>query len=137
MVLDTNVLVSAMRSRQGASFKLLSLLVEERFEISLSVSLALEYEYAMRRHLSEAPISRQDLEDLLDFLCRVAHRQKIFFLWRPQLRDADDDLILELAVASRSAAIVTHNVQDFGDLARFGLRVLTPGAFLAELGELS
>lgn len=137
MVLDTNVLVSAIRSRRGASFKLLSLLAEERFEVSLSVSLAIEYEYAMRRHLPETPLSGQDFADLLDFLCGVAHRQKIFFLWRPRLRDANDDLILELAVASRSTAIVTHNVQDFGDLTTFGLRVLTPGRFLAELGELS
>lgn len=137
MVLDTNVLVSALRSRRGASFKLLSLLAAERFEISLSVSLAIEYEYAMRRHLTGTPLSRQDLDEFLDFLCGVAHRQKIFFLWRPQLRHANDDLILELAVASRSAAIITHNVQDFGDLTRFGLRVFPPGRFLAELGELS
>jgi len=108
----------------------------DRFEISLSVPLVLEYEDALGRHLPRSPLKRQDLNALLDFLCSVAHRQQIFFLWRPYLKDPKDDLILELALASRCESIISHNVQDFGDLTPFGLRVLTPGRFLADLGEL-
>lgn len=133
---DTNVLVAAIRSRRGASFKLLSMVGRDRFEISLSVPLVLEYEDALGRHLAESPLQEQDVRELLDFLCAVAHRQQIFFLWRPYLRDPKDDMILELGVASRCKAIVTHNVQDFGDLSRFGLQVFTPRDFLVHLGEL-
>lgn len=109
----------------------------DRFEISLSVPLVLEYEDALGRHLAESALREQDVRDLLDFLCTVAHRQQIFFLWRPYLRDPRDDMILELGFASRCKAIVTHNVHDFGDLRRFGLHVFTPRDFLAHLGELS
>ena len=137
VVLDTNILVAAIRSRNGASFKLISLIGEQRFEISLSVPLVLEYEDALERHLASSQLQRQDLDDLLDYLCSVGHRQEIFFLWRPCLKDPEDDMILELAVASQCEVIVTHNVRDFGDVARFGLEVLTPGAFLTALGELS
>lgn len=136
VVLDTNVLVAAIRSREGASFKLLSMVGGDRFEISLSVPLVLEYEDALGRHLTRSRLKRQDLNALLDFLCSVAHRQQIFFLWRPYLKDPKDDLILELALASRCESIISHNVQDFGDLTPLGLRVLTPGRFLADLGEL-
>ncbi|HSU81836.1 MAG TPA: PIN domain-containing protein, partial [Thermoanaerobaculia bacterium] len=86
VVLDTNVMVAAFRSRRGASYQLLSLLGEGRFEIAVSVPLVLEYEDALARDL-EGPYSRRDIEDLLDFLCHVAHRQRIFFLWRPCLPD--------------------------------------------------
>lgn len=107
------------------------------FEVSLSVPLLLEYEDALARHLPESPLDRQDLQYLLDFLCSVAHCQPIYFLWRPYLKDPKDDMVLELAVAARCEAVVTHNVQDFDGLERFGLAVYTPGDFLARLGESS
>lgn len=133
VVLDTSVLVAAVRSRHGASFELLSRLGTGTFEVAVSVALVLEYEDALLRHVPASPLDEGDVRDLIDYVCSVAIRQDVFFLWRPSLRDASDDLVLELAVAAGCEAIVTHNVRDFGGSEKFGVRVLTPGKFLHEL----
>ena len=133
VVLDTSVLVAALRSRRGASFELVSRLGYGTFEVAVSVSLVLEYESTLLRHVAASTLDDGDIGDLVDYLCDVALHQKIFFLWRPFLRDPGDDLVLELAVAAQCEAIVTHNVRDFQGAEKFGLRVLTPGEFLQEL----
>ena len=134
VVLDTNVLVSALRSRRGASFALLSLLGEEAFEITLSVPLVLEYEDVLLRDIAASPFSEDDVRTLIDYLCDVGFRQEIFFLWRPFLRDQKDDHVLELAVAAQ-CRVVTHNIRDFSGAERFGVEVMTPGKFLHLLKE--
>lgn len=136
VVLDTNVVVAALRSRQGASFKLLSLLGEDRFEIAISVPLLFEYEDALARR-RPACLHGPEIDDFLDYVCRVAHRQSIFFLWRPCLPDPQDDMVLELAVAAGCAAIVTHNQRDFAGTERFGIRIDAPRDFLRVLEESS
>lgn len=135
VVLDSNVLVSALRSRRGASFQLLKLLREGRFEIAVSVPVALEYESVLRRHSEELGLPRDEADALVDYLCEVGYRQVIHFLWRPTLTDPRDEFILELAVAAGCKAIVTHNVRDFARATRFAVRVMTPGAFLEWLEE--
>ncbi|HEV7516594.1 MAG TPA: putative toxin-antitoxin system toxin component, PIN family, partial [Thermoanaerobaculia bacterium] len=137
VVLDTNVVVAALRSRQGASFKLLSLLGEDRFEIALSVPLLFEYEDALARHIMAGLYGQQDIDDFLDHVCQAAHRQSIFFLWRPCLPDPKDDMVLELAVAAGCEAIVTHDQRDFVGAERFGARVAAPRDFLRILEELT
>jgi len=136
IVLDTNVIISAQRSKRGASAKLMSLIGTGRFEIHLSVSLALEYEEVLGRQSNILRLSREDVTDLIDALCALSHHQKIHFLWRPQLRDAEDELVLELAVAARCSHIVTYNRKDFAGAEKFGLKVVTPKEFLQEIGEL-
>lgn len=136
MVLDTNVLVAASRSGRGASAKLLSLVGLGHFEVLVSVPLVLEYEAAILRDLEPGSAKWRLWGDILDYLCAVGRRQAIFFLWRPQLRDPKDDMVLELAVAGRCDAIVSYNRKDFGDLSRFDLRVLTAKEFLEEIGAL-
>ena len=133
VVLDTNVLVSAIRSQRGASFALLQHLERGDFEIAVSVPLVLEYEDALLRHIGVGPLGAQDVSDLLDGICASAHRQAIFFLWRPLLSDPNDDMVAELAVAAECSAIVTHNVRDFAGVDAFAIRVLSPGAFLLKL----
>jgi putative PIN family toxin of toxin-antitoxin system len=133
VVLDSNVVVSALRSRRGASFRLLELLRKGRFEIALSVPLSLEYEAVLLRHGRELGLARHEVFGLVDYLCGVAYRQAIHFLWRPVLADPRDEFILELAVAARCEAIVTHNVRDFAGASGFGIKVVTPGDFLATL----
>ena len=133
VVLDTSVLVAAVRSRKGASFELLSRLGAGAFEVVVSVALVLEYESVLLRHVSASSLDEKDIRDLVDYMCEVAIGQEIFFLWRPFLRDPGDDLVLELAVAAGCDAIVTHNVRDFEGADRFGVRVVTPGRFLLEL----
>jgi predicted nucleic acid-binding protein len=71
---------------------------------------------------------------MVDFLCEVGEKREIYFLWRPFLRDPKDEMVLEVGVEAQADAIVTHNVRDFkGVEERFGIRIVTPGAFLLEL----
>ena len=135
IVIDTNVLVSALRSRRGASFKLVSVLPSDEFSIAISVPLVLEYEDALKR-LESSAITSQDIGDFVDFLCKIGHHQEIFFLWRPFLPDPSDDHVLEVAVAAGCEAIVTYNKRDFKGIERFGLRVLDPREFLSEIGVI-
>ena len=106
------------------------------FEIHLSVALALEYEDVLCRQSSVLRLTQEDVTDLIDALCALSHHHKIHFLWRPQLHDAGDELVLELAVAARCSYIVTYNRKDFAGAEKFGLKVVTPKAFLQEIGEL-
>ena len=79
-----------------------------------------------RTHLNE-----KDAESIVDYLCQVGDRRRIHFLWRPFLKDPADEMVLEVAVEAEAEIIVTHNVRDFdGVEERFGVRVLSPGAFL-------
>lgn len=133
VVLDSSVLVAGFRSRRGASFRLLELLRARRFEIAMSVPLALEYEMVLVRHARELGLKRTEAEGLADYLCRVAHRQDIHFLWRPALTDPRDEFILELAVAAKCEAIVTHNVRDFAGAESLGPAILTPAVFLDQI----
>lgn len=135
VVLDINVLVAALRSSRGASFRLMTRVGSDDFEVVLSVALVLEYEDVLRRHLSESPFEDEEIGELLDYLCAVGHRQEIFYLWRPVLRDPGDDMVLELAVASQAEVIVTFNERHFVGCETFGVRVMNPGAFLEEIGE--
>lgn len=136
IVIDTNVLISAFRSRRGASYKLLTLIDAGKFEMNISVPLVLEYEQIAQNHISETPLSREDIGDILDYICKVSNQRKIFYLWRPILKDPKDDMILELAVAAGCDFIVTYNKQDFQGAGRFGLQVVTPKEFLERIGEL-
>jgi putative PIN family toxin of toxin-antitoxin system len=131
VVLDTNVLVAAIRSRRGASFAVLSLVGTGAFEIVVSVPLVLEYEDAMLR--GHGPLGDQDIRDILDYICGVARHQEIFFLWRPLLRDPKDDMVAEVAFAARAEAIVTHNRRDFAAVDRLGVAILSPNDLLRKV----
>jgi putative PIN family toxin of toxin-antitoxin system len=136
VVLDTNVIVAALRSNQGASFQLLQELVGRRpgFRPCLSVPLVLEYESALRRRVEG--LSEEDVEVVLNYLCKIGNLREIYFLWRPFLRDPTDGMVLEVGVEAGADAIVTHNIRDFrGVEEKFGIRVVTPGTFLLELRE--
>jgi putative PIN family toxin of toxin-antitoxin system len=136
IVIDTNVLVAALRSRRGASHKLLMLIGSGRFDFSISVALILEYESVAKRLVEETPLTISDIDDILDYLCAAAIHREVFFLWRPFLSDPKDDMVLELAVAANCDFIVTFNSRDFIGVEQFGLRVITPQEFLKEIGEL-
>jgi putative PIN family toxin of toxin-antitoxin system len=136
IVIDTNVIVSSLRSRQGASFKLISLIDENLFEFNISVPLILEYEDVLYRDLDEMFFSKSDINDFLDYLCKVGKKRKVFFLWRPFLKDPKDDMILELAIESNSEYIITYNKKDFVGINKFGKEVLTPSEFIKKLQEI-
>ena len=136
IVIDTNVVFAGLRSPRGASYQVLTLLGRDLFDVHISVPLILEYESVAVRHLDDLPISNSDVDDVLDYICRVGVAHEIYYTWRPFLSDPDDDMVLEVAVASGSAAIVTFNKHDFRGCERFGLRLLTPAELLKEIGVL-
>jgi len=137
IVLDTNVLVSALRSRDGASFKVLSLVDSGNFTLCLSVPMVLEYEAASKRQTKATGLAAADVDAIIDYLCRVGERHKVYYLWRPFLKDSKDDMVLELAVSSNAESIVTYNRGDFMGANQFGIKVITPKARLQQIGVLA
>lgn len=127
IVLDTNVLLAALRSSRGASFRLLAMFEDNRFTAHVSTPLIAEYESALKR--GQLTLTEQQIEDVIDFICAKSVRHEIFYLWRPVLKDPDDDFLLELAVKA-NAAIITWNLADFKRTASFGIEVMTPRDFL-------
>jgi putative PIN family toxin of toxin-antitoxin system len=136
IIIDTNVIYSALRSKRGASAKLLSLIGTKRFEIHLSVPLVLEYEEILLREPVGWDIRPQDIADLIDSLCLLGKRHQTYFTWRPTLRDPNDEMVLELAVSSQSKYIITYNKKDFAGCDKFGIQLLTPKEFLQMIGEI-
>lgn len=137
IVLDTNILVAAARSQKGASYRILQLIPDERFQICLSLPLYLEYLDVLTRakHRSTG-LSEEQILGAVRYLAAQAHLQEIYFLWRPFLPDANDDMILELAVAAQATIIVTFNLKDFRGVESFGISAIKPAHFLAEIGEI-
>jgi putative PIN family toxin of toxin-antitoxin system len=133
IVIDTNVLLSALRSRRGASFRLLGLIGTGKFEINISVPLVCEYERTLKNSKWPGKPAPGNIDDILDYFCSAGNKWKIHFLWRPRLADPKDDMVLELAVASRSDYILTFNASDFPDAKDFGIGLLDPGKFLKKL----
>ena len=136
IVIDTNVLFTALKSCRGASYKLVSFLSEKIFSIAISVPLIIEYEDVLKRG-NLPDFDEKDINNFIDFFCHIGDQQDIFFLWRPFLTDPSDDLVLEVAVAGNCDAIITYNKRHFKNVEKFGLRILDPKEFLTELGVLS
>jgi putative PIN family toxin of toxin-antitoxin system len=134
IILDTNVLFSALRSRLGVSFRILSMVGQSRFSLQVSAPLIAEYEAVLKR--GQLALADGQIDDVIDFLCAHSEHHKIFYLWRPVLKDPDDDFLLELAVKSQ-ASIVTWNVADFKKADTLGVRVITPKQLLQLLENLS
>jgi len=136
IVIDTNVIIAALRSKQGASNKLLSLVGTSKFEIHDSVALILEYEDVIQRQRTELGLSEDEVSIFIDSLCSMAHHHKIYFLWRPSLPDVNDELVLELAVSANCEYILTHNIKDFKGTEKFGIKAITPKEFLQVISEV-
>ncbi len=133
IVIDTNVLVSALRSRRGASFRLVQKLGSPLFQPIISPPLCLEYEDVFRRPRLLPDYAPQDIGDFLDYLLSECIECRIYFLWRPHLPDPKDDLILELALAGSAPFIITHNTRDFRGVGALGIQAVTPDDFLSIL----
>jgi len=136
LVLDTATMVAAIRSSAGASNRLLVLGFEKRLTMLVSTPLLIEYEAVMTRaeHLAASGFNAGDVNAILDAVAAVAEPVRLAFHWRPFLRDADDDMVLETAANGRADAIVTMNIRDFaGAIEGFGVEVLAPGKALARM----
>lgn len=138
LVLDTNVLVAAIRSSTGASAALLTESFAGKATLLVSVAVVLEYEDVCLRpaHRAVSKTSEAAIQDLLHTLIAIAEPVAIHFRWRPQLRDASDEMVLEVAVHGRADAIVTFNHRHYGQMpARFGIEVLSPGEALRRISK--
>ena len=136
IVIDTNVLVSGLRSTAGASYLLLSLLEESAWIVCVSATMIFEYEEQLRKDQAESLLDDAAIDDFLDIFCAEAEHIRLFYRWRPILTDPDDDILLETAVNGECGVIITYNVRDFRGSERFGIRVITPKEFLTEQGIL-
>jgi len=141
IVLDTNVILSALYSSKGASHKLLVWLFESQKKYNvISNTLVLEYTDVLTRtrnmqHYSH--LSQDEIESFIDDICTISYHQKIHFLWRPFLKDNNDDMVLEVAVNSGAKAIVTFNSKDFkGVKEKFDIDIITPKTFLIDIGVI-
>jgi putative PIN family toxin of toxin-antitoxin system len=135
IVLDTDVVVAAMRSPTGASAELLRMARHGRIRLAASVSLFIEYESVCTRqaHLEAAGLTQDDVHVFLDALASFVEPVSIHFLWRPQLHDPADELVLEAAVNAGVDALLSFNIKHFKHAAPyFGLRLSQPGPFLQD-----
>lgn len=144
IVIDTDVFLSALFSSQGASHKLITWIAKEyqnRNNIHNVVSNTQIIEFSAvftrEKNLERAKFKRDEAEAFIDAICLISAHQKINFLWRPFLRDKDDDMVLEVAFNAGAKYIVTHNIKDFqGVVENFDIQVVSPKEFLKIIGEL-
>ena len=141
IVIDTNVILSALYSKYGASHKLLVWLFESKKKYSVvSNTLVLEYLDVLTRSKNMkyyTHLGRDEVEHFIDDICLVSYHQKIHFLWRPFLKDSNDDMVLEVAVNSGAKAIVTFNPKDFkGVKEKFDIDIISPKIFLQNEGVI-
>jgi len=136
IVIDTNIFVSGLRSKQGMSYQLLSYLGTDLFRTVVTVPLILEYEKLLTDPKTKISLTAGDIDSFLNYLCKISDCRKVHFLWRPFLRDAGDDMVLEAAVSGRCKHIITFNKKDFRGSEQFGVVAMTPAEFLKEKGVL-
>lgn len=134
IVADTNVFVTALRSQWGAAYQFFARINAGYYQLNFSVPLVLEYEDAAKRLIGQIPLSEQEIDDILDYVISQSNRWQVHYLWRPQLRDPGDDMVLELAVTAGCSHIITYNTRDFAGIESFGIQVLTPKDFLKLAG---
>jgi putative PIN family toxin of toxin-antitoxin system len=138
-VLDTDVMVAALRSDRGASRQILLAALNRQFELLLSVPLVLEYEAVLTRaqHLAACGLSSHEVGRVLDDLASVARPVRLAFRWRPILPDPDDDMVLETAINGRASAIVTFNQRDFAEAGKhFNCAIILPATALQQIRSL-
>jgi putative PIN family toxin of toxin-antitoxin system len=133
VVIDTNVVVAALRSRRGASFRLLQRLSSGQFHPVISPPLCLEYEEVFHRPGLLPGYSREDLNDFLDYFLSESVECRVYYLWRPHLQDPKDDLVLEVALAGSAQFIITHNTRHFRSVDSLNIESVTPDQFLSIL----
>ena len=133
VVIDTNVLVAGLMSQRGASYQLLRGIALDVVDLVISVPLFLEYEDVLKRPtiVRQTGLAAKDIDLVLDLIAGRAHQASLHFMWRPQLRDPKDEMVLEAATNGGAGAIVTFNQQDFLPAATdFSIRVISPSEYL-------
>jgi putative PIN family toxin of toxin-antitoxin system len=137
LIIDTNVLISGLRSNQGASYQLLTRLKDDRWQTNISVPLILEYETLLYREATVLQISSSTIDRILNDICAISNHHEIFYIWRPAVKDPNDDFLVDLAVKAQADYIITYNQKDLlSSATQFGFSIITPKDFLQLIGEL-
>lgn len=133
LTIDTNVLVQALSNNKGASYLILNLVYEGKINLAISLTVFYEYEDVLNRDriLKLIGLSQKEISDVLTLIFHFAEKHKIFFLFRPNLKDEKDNIFVELAIKSNSKYLITSNIKDFknSDLKFPELEIITPGEF--------
>jgi putative PIN family toxin of toxin-antitoxin system len=130
VVLDTNVVLSALKSASGASFQLIRLIRAGKLRPAISAPLMFEYEDVTSRPAILPHLSLSEISAFLDWFASVSNHHKVYFLWRPLLKDPKDDMVLEAAASASADYLVTFNISDFDRAFSIGIRVITPPELL-------
>ena len=130
------MLLSGLRSTGGASYKLLTILDSERWQLNISTTLVLEYEEILKREKDQLTLTFEEIDDVIEGICSIANFCDIFYLWRPSSTDPDDDFLIDLAVECQADFIITYNKKDLQAASLFGIDVVTPNEFLQQVGEI-
>jgi putative PIN family toxin of toxin-antitoxin system len=130
VVIDTNVIVAALRSRNGAANELLRQVVSGKFDLHISLPLFVQYQDVLSRQVDQLGYGRDEIAEFLAALDSLASQHDVHYLLRPELLDSGDDMVLEAAFAASADYIITHNIRDFAGVERFGIRAVTPVQFL-------
>ena len=134
IVLDTNVLVASLRSRRGASYRIVSLIGTGVFRSHVSVALALEYEEVLKRTGLISALTEGDVDKFLNYIFQFSNLVPSVYPTRPSLSDPDDELVLDLAIQC-GGTILTYNKRDFVEARKRNILVLTPAEFLESLRQ--
>lgn len=134
IVLDTNVLVASLRSRRGASYRIVSLIGTGVFRSHVSVALALEYEEVLKRTGLISALTEGEVDKFLNYILQFSNLVPSVYPTRPSLSDPDDELVLDLAIQC-GGTILTYNKRDFVEARKRNILVLTPAEFLESLRQ--
>jgi putative PIN family toxin of toxin-antitoxin system len=139
LVLDTDVIVAAMRSPSGASAALLEAALNGRITLLASVPLFFDYEAKCTEpaHWKAAGLTKEDVEVFINGIAALVEPVEPHFLWRPVLRDPNDEMVLEVAVNGNADALVTFNLRDYGNVptVTFGIPVLLPSMAIRRIRD--
>ena len=132
-VMDTNVLLSGLRSNKGASSELLQLLRAGKWNLVLSNTVVAEYEEILKREAVNLSLSPKEIDKFLDALCLLADRHRLSIRWMPLLSDPNDEAFVHLASEADVEYLVTHNVKHLKPARQLGIKVVAPREFLSIL----
>jgi len=136
IVIDTSVWISALIKKDSKARELLRLVFQAKLSVQMSEVLFREYEDVMQRKKIQdlTPLTLAEQNELFEAYLSTCKWNEIYYMWRPNLKDENDNFVVELAVASGAEAIITYNVKDFkGAELIFQHKIITPEDFIKEM----